>query len=50
MPNQRFSADGHLDLIWLWPDLFASEGPRRAGRYAGRTRPELLNGPAGPRA
>ena len=28
MPYNRISADCHLDLIWLPPDLFVSEAPR----------------------
>ncbi len=27
MPYNRISADCHLDLIWLPPDLFTSEAP-----------------------
>ena len=28
MRYNRISADCHLDLIWLPPDLFVSEAPR----------------------
>ena len=28
MQYKRISADCHLDMIWLPPDLFTSEAPR----------------------
>ena len=45
MRYNRISADCHLDLIWLPPDLFVSEAP---GRLKDRM-PYVADGPEGPR-
>ena len=45
MTYNRISADCHLDLIWLPPDLFVSEAP--AGLKD--RMPYVADGPEGPR-
>src|SRR5882762_8042325 len=45
MTYNRISADCHLDLIWLPPDLFVSEAP---GALKDRM-PYVADGPEGPR-
>ena len=41
----RISADCHLDLIWLPPDLFKSEAPQQLKERM----PYVADGPDGPR-
>jgi predicted TIM-barrel fold metal-dependent hydrolase len=45
MRYQRISADCHLDLIWLPPDLFVSEAPQALKDRM----PYVTDGPDGPR-
>jgi hypothetical protein len=45
MVYNRISADCHLDLIWLPPDLFVSEAPRELKERM----PYVADGPDGPR-
>src|SRR5262245_65410975 len=45
MHYNRISADRHLDLIWLPPDLFVSEAP---GELRDKM-PYVTDGPDGPR-
>src|SRR5260370_7898842 len=45
MTYNRISADCHLDLIWLRPDLFASEAPAALKDRM----PYVADGPEGPR-
>ncbi len=45
MGYNRISADCHLDLIWLPPDLFVSEAPRELKERM----PYVADGPDGPR-
>ncbi len=45
MRYHRISADCHLDLIWLPPDLFVSEAPRELKDRM----PYVADGPDGPR-
>ena len=44
MTYNRISADCHLDLIWLPPDLFVSEAPRELKDRM----PYVEDGPDGP--
>jgi hypothetical protein len=45
MRYNRISADCHLDLIWLPPNLFASEDPQALKERM----PCVADGPDGPR-
>ena len=45
MRYNRISADCHLDLIWLPPDLFASEAPQALKERM----PHVADRPDGPR-
>ncbi len=45
MRYNRISADCHLDLIWLPPDLFVSEAPQALKERM----PYVADGPDGPR-
>src|SRR5205085_780499 len=45
MRYDRISADCHLDLIWLPPDLFVSEAPTALKDHM----PYVTDGPDGPR-
>ena len=44
MAYNRISADCHLDLIWLPPDLFVSEAPQALKDRM----PYVADGPGGP--
>src|SRR5512134_1658491 len=45
MQYRRISADCHLDLIWLPPELFVTEAPRELKERM----PYVANSPEGPR-